>query len=91
MQQFIVVDYFKEEKFIIPKGINLKDKKQVKWYGVKYNVLYIELTNGELVEVEGEGWLNSADYKYPSSNVQEAEIEEEECEEEEDCGEVKDS
>ena len=80
MQQFIIVDYNVSEKFIIPKGINLKDKEQVKGYWIKYNYLHIELIGGEIIKVDSEGWIHSYDYKYPDTDIDEREIEEEETE-----------
>lgn len=60
------VSYIVDDCFKIPKHVNLEDKTQVKSWGVKYNVLYILLTNGEELVISSEGWLEAFDYKYPS-------------------------
>jgi ribosome assembly protein YihI (activator of Der GTPase) len=61
------VSYTTDDVFYIPKNINLEDKTQVKSWGVKYNTLFIYLTNGKKLEISNRGWIDSScDYKYPS-------------------------
>lgn len=50
------VTYYDEDVFKIPTNINLENKDQVKSYHVKWNVLYIILTNDKVIEVNSEGW-----------------------------------
>jgi hypothetical protein len=62
------VSYTQEEYFCVPSNIDLEDKTQVKFWGVKYNTLHIVLTNGKELEIEAEGHINSVDYKYPDGD-----------------------
>jgi hypothetical protein len=63
--KIVRASYTTEDVFYIPKNINLEDKTQVKSWSVKYNTLYICLTNGKELEISNRGWINSCDYKYP--------------------------
>jgi hypothetical protein len=86
IQQSIRVDYCVSDKFIVPKGINLNNDKQVESYDIKYNTLRIYLTNGEMVEVESEGWIREFDYKYPmddENTVEEEEVDDEDKDDDE--------
>ena len=48
----------------IPKGIELKNKEQVKNWFLKYNELVIILTNGKTIEIQP--YIeNGDDYKWP--------------------------
>jgi hypothetical protein len=60
------VSYTVDDVFCIPKNINLEDETQVKFWGVKYNVLYITLVNGKELKIESKGDVSSISYKYPS-------------------------
>jgi hypothetical protein len=66
-RKIVMATYYVEEMFIVPKHIDLENKDQVKDYGVKRNVLYIELTDGKTIDIEGNGWINNIDYKYPDT------------------------
>ena len=59
------VSYIQEDCFCVPSNIDLEDKAQVKFWGVKYNVLHIVLTNGREIEIESEGMVNDNGYKCP--------------------------
>jgi hypothetical protein len=59
------VSYIQEDCFCVPSNIDLEDKAQVKFWGVRYNVLHIVLTNGKELEIESEGMVNDTDYKCP--------------------------
>jgi hypothetical protein len=63
--KIVRASYTTEDVFCIPKNINLEDKTQVKSWNVKYNTLYIYLTNGKELEISNRGWIDSCDYKYP--------------------------
>jgi hypothetical protein len=60
------VSYTVDDVFCIPKNINLEDKTQVKSWSVKFNVLYIYLTNGKKLEISNQGRVENFDYIYPS-------------------------
>jgi hypothetical protein len=60
------VSYTVDEVFCVPKNINLEDKTQVESWGVKYNTLYIYLTNGKELEISNRGWVENFEYKYPT-------------------------
>jgi len=53
------------EEFVIPDNINLEDNSVVESWGVKWNILYINLINGKTIEIQGKGYLESNDYKWP--------------------------
>lgn len=63
--QYVTATYYVEECFKVPRNIDLNDKSQVKEYYVKFDKLYINLTNGKKIEVDNDGWINNYDYKYP--------------------------
>ena len=61
----IRVTYNAWDEFVIPSSIDL-DK--VYSYHVKYNKLYIHLTeNGETLIIESKGFLENDDFKYPDN------------------------
>jgi len=66
MSKVVVARYVTEEVFKIPKGLDLEDKSKVKTWYVRYAVLHIILTSGEVLKVTGEGWIDRFDYKHPS-------------------------
>ena len=76
--KMVVVEYQLSEKFKIPAGIDLNDKKQVVSWGVKWNKMTIQLVSGGELEVESEGWTTDFDFKRPSS-IGEIEDDDEEC------------
>ena len=84
----VKVSYEIDDCFKIPKHINLEDEKQVKWWGVKWNILHIYLTNGEKLQIQSEGWGFSFDFKHPCNtaivDAAEMGIDDDEEEEEED-------
>jgi hypothetical protein len=53
--------YTQEIYWKIPLGLDLDDTEMVKSYGNKWGKLFIELTNGEILEIEGEE--QEIDYK----------------------------
>jgi len=76
--KMVVVEYQLSEKFKIPAGIDLNDKKQVVSWGVKWNKMTIQLVSGGELEVESEGWTTDFDFKRPSS-IGEIEDDDDEC------------
>jgi hypothetical protein len=86
MSKVVYVSYAVSEIFRIPKNLDLENKEQVKFWGVKYNTLHIVLADDEELEIEPEGLLENCDYKYPKNtsieNGADWGIEEEEEEEE---------
>ena len=64
------VSYIIDDVFKIPKHINLEDETQVERWFVKWNTLYITLTNGKELEVDSEGWVEGFDYKYPDGDTE---------------------
>jgi hypothetical protein len=64
----VIAHYSVCECFKVPKGIDLKDKTQVKAYWIKYNTLHIVMVGQEddEIEIESEDWIGSNDYKYPN-------------------------
>ena len=57
--------YSAYEEFAIPDNIDLEDKSIVKAWYIKWNILYIHLINDETIEIQGKGYLESNDYKWP--------------------------
>jgi hypothetical protein len=78
------VTYCCDDVFCVPKNINLEDKTQVENWGVKWNRLYITLTNGKELTIESRGWANDVDYKYPSGDPEILETDEVCCIDEDD-------
>lgn len=60
---YTVCDIFK-----IPRGLDLENPEQVKFWGVKYNVLEIQLTNDKTIEIHSEGWSDDFNFKYPDTD-----------------------
>ena len=56
MAKIVRAKYSAYTSFKIPKGINLEDKTQVKWWGIKYNTLFIHFVDEtrEEMEIEAE-------------------------------------
>jgi len=59
--------YIIDSAFCIPKNIDLDDKTQVKDWGVKWNKLFITLTNGKELEIEATIDNSDFDFKYPTN------------------------
>jgi hypothetical protein len=82
MSKVVYVTYAVDDIFRIPNHLDLENKEQVKFWGVKYNTLHIVLTNGEELKIESEQWVNAFDYKHPRKtsieNAKDFGIEEEE-------------
>jgi|688.fasta_scaffold558481_1 hypothetical protein len=62
------VNYSVDEAFAIPSNINLEDKTQVEEWWVKYLTLHIRLTNGKVIEIKPQGWIDNNDFKWPSTD-----------------------
>jgi hypothetical protein len=62
--QMVTATYTVQSYFKIPSGIDLNDKTQVASYGIKWDVLYISLTNGEELEIQPSCELDP-EYKRP--------------------------
>lgn len=73
-KKVLICSYTIDECFKIPIGLDLENKDQVKEWWVKYNRLYVELTNGTELEIESQGWIHNYDYKYPSNFDEETSI-----------------
>ena len=82
----VKVTYHVYDVFCIPKNINLEDKSQVKGWSVKWNKLYITLTNGKKLEISSMGWKDDFDYKYPDGDSEILELDEVGCIDEDDEG-----
>jgi hypothetical protein len=64
----VKVSYTINDVFCIPKNINLEDETQVECWEVKYNRLYIYLTNGKELKISSKGWIEDPGYKYPDKS-----------------------
>ena len=62
------VTYSVDDCFKVPSNIDLENKKLVDCWYVKWNILYIFLTNGKKLEIESEGWFREFDLKRPSDD-----------------------
>lgn len=69
MSKVVVARYITEEVFKIPKSLDLEDKSKVEEWWVKYNRLHIRTTDGRHLSINGEGCVDSFDYKHPSSII----------------------
>ncbi len=67
MSNVVVAEYYPPEVvFKIPKGIDLNDKGKVKDWGVKWNILYINLVeNNEMLQIESSLDSGEHERKYP--------------------------
>lgn len=83
-KKVVAVSYTIEDIFKIPIGLDLENKNQVKDWGVKWNRLYIELTNGKELVIEAEGWIHHFDYKRPTDDQVICDAEDFNCEDDED-------
>jgi hypothetical protein len=62
------VEYTEYHLFKIPVGIDLEDKTHVESYNVIWNKLYINLVNGNTIEIYPDQTRQSpVDYKYPTN------------------------
>lgn len=54
MSKVLVATYNNESLFVIPKGLAkiIDNKDFVEEYWVRWNTLYIKLTNGETIEIQ---------------------------------------
>ena len=65
-RKLLVATYYPPKMtFVVPKGIDLENKEQVKEYWVKYGVLYIALTNGKTLKVSSFQKVEDPVFKYP--------------------------
>lgn len=64
-QKIVYVSYCNNDIFRIPSWINLENENQVKYWGIRYNVLHIVLVTNEELKINSEGLIDSHDYKYP--------------------------
>ena len=68
MNKVVKVTYEKSDYFPVPKNIDLDNKEQVKCWYVKWNELYILLTNGKEIMIESVGFVDQElDYKDPDN------------------------
>ena len=65
----LTVYYSVQSVFRIPVGLDLNNPRMVKDHFIKWNVLHINLANGETMEIEGV--LGEDDYKYPQEDSEE--------------------
>ena len=68
MSQVLIAEYITYSYFVIPKGLAkiIDNKDYVKDYGVKWNTLYINLTNGETIEIQMK-YSSDPDYSDPDN------------------------
>jgi hypothetical protein len=64
-RKIVRVQYSHQDVFKLPKGLDLENKTQVKFWGVKYNTLYITKVDGTELNIDSEGWVQDHDYKHP--------------------------
>jgi hypothetical protein len=69
MSKVVTARYITEEVFKIPKSLDLEDKSKVEEWWVKYNRLHIRTTDVRHLSINGEGCVDSFDYKHPSSII----------------------
>jgi hypothetical protein len=69
-RQVIRVHYCVEDLFVIPENIDLNNKKQVKDYGIKWNMLYIYFVDGSEIQIKSQGWIDDFDYKRPNDDYE---------------------
>jgi hypothetical protein len=68
MNKVVKVTYEKSDYFPVPKNIDLNNKEQVMCWYVKWNELYILLTNKKEIMIESVGFLGEElDYKDPDN------------------------
>jgi len=63
-KQMLVATYNVFSYFEVPDDIDLEDKTQVFSYNVKWDILYIELTNGKVIKVKSKKNEFEPDLKY---------------------------
>jgi hypothetical protein len=68
MSKVVIVRYTVLDAFKIPTGIDLEDKSVVKFWGVKWNELYITFVDGTEKIIESEGWTDEPEFKYPDEH-----------------------
>lgn len=61
----IVAEYKVYSTFVVPKDIDIYDKEQVTKFWVKYDVLHIEMENGDTIKVEPYSPALNGDFKRP--------------------------
>ena len=67
-QQVLIAKYTSENYFKVPVGIDLEDKKVIKSYGVKWNILTICFVDENKEDLEIECYHEGeVDLKYPRS------------------------
>lgn len=66
-EKVVSVSYEIHDHFCIPRNIDLENKKQVKSWYVKWNVLNIILNDGRTIEIQSqmEEYGDKPDLKYP--------------------------
>ena len=87
-QQVLIAKYTSENYFKVPVDIDLQDKKVIKSYGVKWNVLTISFVDENKEDLEIECYQEGeVDYKYPRNeevgNIEDYDFLESESEQEE--------
>lgn len=66
----LVAQYFVNEYFKLPRGLDLNDKTKVSEYGVKWDTLYVLMVDGTELKIQCEGWKDGFDYKRPNETEQ---------------------
>ena len=71
----IVAEYKVYSTFVIPEGVDIHDTEQVKGFWVKYDVLHIEMKDGQVIEVEPYITARDNDFKRPEDTTFESAVE----------------
>jgi hypothetical protein len=56
VNKIVRATYSNEDVFKVPSNVDLENREQVKDWWIRYNILSIELTNGNVLKIESEGY-----------------------------------
>jgi hypothetical protein len=70
-RRVVQVTYEFEDEFLLPKGLDLEDKLQVKEWEVRFNILHITKADDTELKIESGGLIDSFrwDLKFPSTTT----------------------
>ena len=70
-RRVVQVTYAFEDEFLLPKGLDLEDKLQVKEWEVRFNILHITKADDTELKIESGGLIDSFrwDLKFPSTTT----------------------
>jgi hypothetical protein len=69
MSKVVIAQYCVQDAFIIPDHIDLENKAQVKFWGVKWNQLFISFVDGTELTIDSQGWTQDIDLKHPEKTT----------------------